>query len=685
MLKKLWRKWGPNPLDLRLRRAAKKKIKNVLITWNRGMGDVPLGMYALVYRIRQFLKDVKIVFLVRGGLYPAFTFLEDVEVYAAPYWKRGQPIDLESTLQELSLDPRSFDMILENPDPTQWLKWQLGTLVPKLRWNSDFDSLSIDFRLDGKNYVGMHVHTETTYGYEKNWQEAKWKELCEKLIREKGVSILLFGLSNSFDLSMERVIDLRGKTSLFEMLSIIKNHCSHLIAPDSGVLSFIYYLDVSFSLKIVSLWSDPRQGVLKQNVNSPNSELKHIPLFGKEEKVENISVEEVMQALSLEVVDPLLKKQQEALFQLNREPVHLIPLQTWNKPPERAQGIQFLQQGKVGCIVLAGGQGTRLGISLPKGLVPVSPVSGKTLFQLLCEKVLAASLQFEQNLPLAIMTSPLNHELTVDYIETNQRFGLKESQLFYFTQKMLPFLDDKGQWLLEAGGKIAQGPDGNGSVLSRFYHSGIWQKWKEMGIEYINVILIDNPLADPFDPALIKAHADSKVEVTLKCVRKEHPEEKVGVVGIQNDRIKVVEYVDLSEEKKSLPEWQIANVSLFCFSIDFILKVAKHELPWHLARKGGLWKFETFIFDLLDFADKVNVLLYPREETYAPLKNAIGEASLDTVRSALLASDKKIYQAISGLIPPEVPFELDPVFYYPTPKLLEEWKGKELPTEKLFK
>ncbi|MES2345725.1 MAG: UTP--glucose-1-phosphate uridylyltransferase, partial [Chlamydiota bacterium] len=311
--------------------------------------------------------------------------------------------------------------------------------------------------------------------------------------------------------------------------------------------------------------------------------------------------------------------------------------------------------------------------------VPVSLVKGKTLLQLLCEKTRAASIQAGQPLSIAIMTSPLNHEMIVDYLEMHGRFGLESTQISYFMQGQLPFLDDKGHWLWEASGKIAQGPDGNGHALSNFYHSGIWRQWKEKGIEYVNHVLIDNPLADPFDPALVAAHVESDVEVTLKCVPRKDSLEKVGVVGLEEGRITVVEYSDLPDQEKMLSHWHVANISLFCFSMDFIAKAVNAFLPWHLVRKGGLWKFETFIFDVLKYTNRTKVLLYPREDTYAPLKNALGDFSLDTVRSALFAADKKAYERVSGYIAPEIPFELDAVFHYPTPELFEAWKGKELP------
>lgn len=297
ILKSLLRKLGPNPLDQRLKRVQKENKKSILITWNRGLGDIPLGLYALVFRIRQFVPDAKVTFLTREDLKDGFALLKNVSVLACPKWKRGHPIHLMETLTEHQLSQDSFDLILENPDPTNWVKWQLGMLTPKLHWDSSWDSLSKRFELE-TGYVGVHVQTETHYAYEKNWPTSYWEELFRELTQKEGKKVILFGFQNKPSFPIEGVIDLRGKTTLFEMLSIIKNCCSYLVVPDSGVLSITYYLDVFFPIRIVSLWADPRQGVLKQNVSSPNGGLRHIPLLSKGENLVNIPVDEVMDALS---------------------------------------------------------------------------------------------------------------------------------------------------------------------------------------------------------------------------------------------------------------------------------------------------------------------------------------------------------------------------------------------------
>jgi ADP-heptose:LPS heptosyltransferase len=298
MLNKLLRSFLPNPLDVLLKKAASQQHTRFLITWNRGLGDIALGLYALVYQIRSVIPDARITFVTRGDLKEGFALLENVNVIVGEEWRRGKPFDLDQTLATHHLSRSDFDQVLENPDVTRWLKWQIGTLIPKLRWNPDWDLLWQQFDLaEDATYVCVHVQTETSYAYEKNWPLESWKTLFGRLTADPSVRVFLFGFEPKPVFAGERIIDLRGKTNLFELLSIVKNRCRYLIVPDSGVLSLTYYLDVSFPIQIISLWADPRQGVLKQNVSSPNPQLRHLPLMGKEEKVSSIQVDEVMGCL----------------------------------------------------------------------------------------------------------------------------------------------------------------------------------------------------------------------------------------------------------------------------------------------------------------------------------------------------------------------------------------------------
>lgn len=329
-------------------------------------------------------------------------------------------------------------------------------------------------------------------------------------------------------------------------------------------------------------------------------------------------------------------------------------------PDDIVLGRALIAAGKVGCIVLAGGDGSRLGWDGPKGTFPVSLVKGKSLFQLLSDKVEAASIHFEQELQLAVMTSPLNHQITQSAFVNSVEC---------FSQNLIPLLDSDAMPLEE------KRPNGNGEVLQRFYASGLFEKWKTAGIEFVQVILIDNPLAEPFDPNQVGIQAKRRGEVTLKVVKRMSAEENVGVVGKKDGKLCIIEY---SENPPK--EWEWANTSLFCFSMDFIDKVKEIELPLHTVKKflhgQPVLKRETFIFDLLPYADKTDLILYPREEIFAPLKN---RKDIGPVQRALLEKDRRAFFMITGTEPKEKIFELDAAFHYPTQSLLQKWKGGTLP------
>lgn len=362
-------------------------------------------------------------------------------------------------------------------------------------------------------------------------------------------------------------------------------------------------------------------------------------------------------------------------------------------------GKELIAQGRMGCLIVAGGQGTRLRLNGPKGLFPISVIRKKSLFQLFSEKIEAASRQANRPLYTAIMTSPLNHGITLTYFNAHAYFGLWERQLDFFVQNMLPFLDNDGNLFLQKKDALAEGPDGNGSALHNFWNQGLVSKWKDLGIEHLNFILIDNPLADPFDAELLGFHVRNKNDITVKCTLKTHPEEKVGVLVKQAGKVRVIEYSEMNENERNQTnadhtlKHACANISLFCISLSFIEKMCleRMPLPLHAAYKAApslenkehmAWKFEHFIFDILSLTDKVQALLYPRERCFAPLKNLIGADSPSTVQAALQRRDRQTYEGLFGKPAPEDPFELAQDFYYPTSSLIDIWEKKSLSNDR---
>ncbi len=317
-----------------------------------------------------------------------------------------------------------------------------------------------------------------------------------------------------------------------------------------------------------------------------------------------------------------------------------VPYAISGENDDAALGNQEILDGKVGCLILAGGQASRLKSPLPKALIPILPASGKTLLEILCGK------RSDPSHPIAVMTSSFNHGAISSFIKEKEIGGID-----LFEQETLPFLDDAGNWLLEEPGKIAKGPNGNGEALKRFFDSGLWSKWKERGVRYLVVIPIDNPLADPFDAELVGALVRSNADAAMRCVFRHDKEEKVGVVGLsQEGRICVREY---SELPLAHDLFDIAHIGIYCFSFPFIEKAAAEAMPLHLARKtapilfktangifkenGAIWKCETFLFDVLLHSRRTEIVVSSRDKSYAPLKNASGDKSLETVQKALLS------------------------------------------------
>ena len=103
----------------------------------------------------------------------------------------------------------------------------------------------------------------------------------------------------------------------------------------------------------------------------------------------------------------------------------------------------------------------------------IGPVSGRSLFQVHVEKILAAGRRHRTRIPLYLMTSPATHDETVAFFAAHDRFGLAEDDLTIFCQGTMPAVDARtGELLLEAPGRLALSPDGHGGMLAAMAGSG---------------------------------------------------------------------------------------------------------------------------------------------------------------------------------------------------------------------
>ena len=333
-------------------------------------------------------------------------------------------------------------------------------------------------------------------------------------------------------------------------------------------------------------------------------------------------------------------------------PVPLLPAEPG--AADVARGEAALRGGEVAALVVAGGQGTRLGSDRPKGLYPVGPVSGATLFRVHAEKVLALSRRYGRPVPLLVMTSPATHDETVAYFRAEGFFGLAGRDVFFFRQGTMPAVElATGRLLLERPGRLFQSPNGHGGTLTALAETGLLAGLKARGVRHVFYFQVDNPLVKVCDPGFVGRHVAADAEASSKVVVKEEPGEKVGILAAIGGRLGIIEYTDLpagmaaEREPDGRLRFRAGSPAIHLFSVPFLERVTARGtgLAFHPARKkvpaaGGeveALKFELFVFDALPMADRWLAVETPRAEEFAPLKNATGPDSPATVRAALIA------------------------------------------------
>ncbi|TVR44702.1 MAG: UDPGP type 1 family protein [Planctomycetota bacterium] len=320
-------------------------------------------------------------------------------------------------------------------------------------------------------------------------------------------------------------------------------------------------------------------------------------------------------------------------------------------------GLAAYGAGQVAVLMVAGGMGSRLGFSGPKGCFEVGAHSGKSIYQIQAEKVLDAGRRHQCRIPFLVMTSPVTDAETREFFAANEYFGLEAEQLRFFSQGTVPSLSRSGQALLAGPGQLLENPDGHGGCFTALVGSGNLQRLRDEGIEYLVYIQVDNLLVPVDDPLLVGAAALEQAEVVTKVLAKAHPDEKVGHLVRVGEADRIIEYTELSPEDtrrrgadgELIYRW--GSPAMHCWRVSFLSRLAEQGFrpPLHRSAKplkawvdGALnsvdgWKSERFIFDLIPEA-KISIgLVIDRDDEFAPVKNAEGADSPDSARQ--LVSD----------------------------------------------
>lgn len=328
-----------------------------------------------------------------------------------------------------------------------------------------------------------------------------------------------------------------------------------------------------------------------------------------------------------------------------------------NRESFTATGIKAIQDGKVAAVLLAGGMGTRLGSDNPKGMYNVGITRELYIFECLVNNMMDVVKQAGAWFHLFVMTSDKNHDATVNFLTEHNFFGYNAEYVHFFQQEMAPATDYDGKIYLEEKGKLSTSPNGNGGWFISLVRSGLLDLVKEAGIEWLNVFAVDNVCQRIADPCFIGATIQKECVVGAKVVKKNAPDEKVGVICLEDGRPSIVEYYELTEELMTAkdangdPAYYFGVILNYLFNVAELERVLEQNLPLHIVEKkipylneaGELvkpeepngYKFENLVLDMIHQMSSCLPFEVVREREFAPIKNKTGIDSVESARALL--------------------------------------------------
>lgn len=328
-----------------------------------------------------------------------------------------------------------------------------------------------------------------------------------------------------------------------------------------------------------------------------------------------------------------------------------------NKDKFEAVGLEAIKASKVGAVLLAGGQGTRLGSDGPKGKYNIGITKDKYIFECLINNLLEVTDKAGCFVPLYIMTSDKNNDETIAFFEEKNYFGYPKDFVKFFKQEMAPSVDFEGKLYMESEDSLSLSPNGNGGWFYSMVVSGIIKDVKARGIEWLNIFAVDNVLQRIADPVFVGATLDSGRVSGAKVVRKAEPNEKVGVLCLEDGRPSIVEYYEMTEEIINSREangdlsYNFGVILNYLFRVDKLEEIMDANMPVHVVEKkipymdkdGNYikpetpngYKFELLVLDMIHLLDNCLSFEVVRNYEFAPIKNKTGVDSVESAQALL--------------------------------------------------
>ena len=327
------------------------------------------------------------------------------------------------------------------------------------------------------------------------------------------------------------------------------------------------------------------------------------------------------------------------------------------KDTYKKRGLEAIRQCQVGAVLLAGGQGTRLGLDKPKGMLNVGIHKELYLFEQLVNNLMEVVKEADAWVPLFVMTSEKNNADTVAFFKEKDYFGYNKDYVFFFVQEMAPSVGYDGKILMEAKARLSTSPNGNGGWFSSLVKAGLLDKINELGVKFLNVFAVDNVLQKMADPVFVGATLEAGAVCGSKVVAKADPNERVGVLCLEDGRPSIVEYYEMTDEiihsrdDKGNLLYNYGVILNYLFDVKTLTDILNRSMPTHVVEKKipyinekaelvkpqepNGYKFETLVLDMIHMMDNCLSFEVEREHEFAPIKNATGVDSLESARKLM--------------------------------------------------
>lgn len=323
----------------------------------------------------------------------------------------------------------------------------------------------------------------------------------------------------------------------------------------------------------------------------------------------------------------------------------------------KALGLEAIKQCKVAAVLLAGGQGTRLGFDKAKGMYNIGLTKELYIFEQLIRNLQKVTDEAGAYVPLYVMTSDKNDTDTRAFFAEHDYFGYDKNYVKFFVQEMVPAVDFDGNVLVEAEDSLAMSPNGNGGWFTSLLKAGLGEDMKEKGVEWLNVFAVDNVLQQIADPVFVGATLQSGCVSGAKVVRKVDPYERVGALCLEDGKPSIVEYYELTSEMAEATNeagtllYGFGVILNYLFRVDKLNAIAEKNMPVHVVEKKvpyidengvavkpetpNAYKFETLVVDMVYLMDDCLSFEVDREKEFAPVKNPSGVDSVESARELL--------------------------------------------------